>query len=94
VEDFSSNLCVQTGSGVHPTSCAMGIEDLPRGKCGRGVLLTLLVPWVRKERGYTSSPPLRQKWHVTGDLYLLLFYCLQETRSLNTNISLVIDHPD
>jgi hypothetical protein len=22
--DFSSNLCVQTGSGVHPASCTMG----------------------------------------------------------------------
>jgi hypothetical protein len=22
--DFSSNLCVQTGSGAHPTSCTMG----------------------------------------------------------------------
>jgi hypothetical protein len=24
VKDFSSNLCVQTGSGVHPASCTMG----------------------------------------------------------------------
>jgi hypothetical protein len=23
-EDFSSSLCVQTGSGAHPTSCTMG----------------------------------------------------------------------
>jgi hypothetical protein len=23
-KDFSSNLCVQTGSGVHPASCTMG----------------------------------------------------------------------
>jgi hypothetical protein len=23
-EDFSSNLCDQTGSGAHPTSCPMG----------------------------------------------------------------------
>jgi hypothetical protein len=23
-KDFSSNLCVQTGSGAHPASCAMG----------------------------------------------------------------------
>jgi hypothetical protein len=23
-KDFSSNLCVQTGSGVHPASCKMG----------------------------------------------------------------------
>jgi hypothetical protein len=24
VKDFSSNLCVQTGSGAHPASCKMG----------------------------------------------------------------------
>jgi hypothetical protein len=24
VKDFSSNLCVQTGSGAHPASCTMG----------------------------------------------------------------------
>jgi hypothetical protein len=23
-KDFSSNLCVQTGSGAHPASCTMG----------------------------------------------------------------------
>jgi hypothetical protein len=27
-EDFSSSLCVQTGSGVHPASCPMGIGVL------------------------------------------------------------------
>jgi hypothetical protein len=32
-KDFSSNLCVQTGSGAHPASCTMGIGVLfPRGK--------------------------------------------------------------
>jgi hypothetical protein len=25
-KDFSSNLCVQTGSGAHPASCTMGTE--------------------------------------------------------------------
>jgi hypothetical protein len=30
---FSSNLCVQTGSGAHPASCTMGIGDsFPGGK--------------------------------------------------------------
>jgi hypothetical protein len=33
-EDFSSSLCVQTGSGAHPASCTMGI------KRGRVVMLT------------------------------------------------------
>jgi hypothetical protein len=32
-EDFSSNLCVQTGSGVHPASCTMGTGGpFPGGK--------------------------------------------------------------
>jgi hypothetical protein len=25
-KDFSSSLCVQTGSGAHPASCTMGLE--------------------------------------------------------------------
>jgi hypothetical protein len=31
-KDYSSNLCVQTGSGAHPASCAMGTGGpFPRG---------------------------------------------------------------
>jgi hypothetical protein len=40
-KDFFSNLCVQTGSGAHPASCAMGTGGpFPGGKRGRGVTLT------------------------------------------------------
>jgi hypothetical protein len=40
-EDFSSSLCVQTGSGAHPASCPMGTGVLsPEVKRGRGVTLT------------------------------------------------------
>jgi hypothetical protein len=37
-EDFSSNLCVQTGSGAHPASCTMGTGGgpLPGGKARPG----------------------------------------------------------
>jgi hypothetical protein len=36
-EDFSSNLCVQTGSGAHPPSCTMGTGGyFPRGKARPG----------------------------------------------------------
>jgi hypothetical protein len=36
-EDFSSILCVQTGSGAHPASCAMGTGDpFPGGKARPG----------------------------------------------------------
>jgi hypothetical protein len=37
-QDFSSNLCVQTGSGAHPASCTMGTSS--GVKHGRGVTLT------------------------------------------------------
>jgi hypothetical protein len=36
-EDFSSSLCVQTGSGVHPASCKMGTGGpFPGGKARLG----------------------------------------------------------
>jgi hypothetical protein len=39
--DFSSSLCVQTGSGAHPASCTMGTGGpFPGGKRDRGVTLT------------------------------------------------------
>jgi hypothetical protein len=35
--DFSSNLCVQTGSGAHPASCPMGTGGpFPGGKSAAG----------------------------------------------------------
>jgi hypothetical protein len=30
-EDFSSNLCIQTGSGAHPASCTMGTGGFSPG---------------------------------------------------------------
>jgi hypothetical protein len=53
----------------------MGTGYLPGGKCGQAVLLIshrLREPWVKNERGYTSSPPMRQNWRVTGNLYLYI----------------------
>jgi hypothetical protein len=36
-EDFSSSLCVQTGSGAHPTYCTMGTGGpFPGGKARPG----------------------------------------------------------
>jgi hypothetical protein len=36
-EDFSSSLCVQTGSGSHPASCTMGTGGpFPGGKRAAG----------------------------------------------------------
>jgi hypothetical protein len=60
-EDFSSSLCVQTGSGAHPVSYPMGTGVLSQGvKRGRGVMLTThphLVLRLSMSRSYTSSPP-------------------------------------
>jgi hypothetical protein len=40
-KDFSSSLCVQTGSGAHPASCPVGTGGpFPGVKRGRGVMLT------------------------------------------------------
>jgi hypothetical protein len=36
-KDFSSSLCVQTGSGAHPASCTMGTRGpFPGGKARQG----------------------------------------------------------
>jgi hypothetical protein len=36
-KDFSSNICVQTGSGAHPASCTMGTGGpYPGAKVGPG----------------------------------------------------------
>jgi hypothetical protein len=68
-KNFSSSLCVQTGSGAHPASCTMGTGVLSSGvKTGRGVTLTThpnLVSRSRRSRSYTSSPLkclCRVKW--------------------------------
>jgi hypothetical protein len=60
-KNFSSNLCVQTGSKAHPASCTMGTgRPFPGTKRGRGVTLTThphVVQMSRMSRSYTSSPP-------------------------------------
>jgi hypothetical protein len=63
--DFSSNLCVQTGSGAHPVSCPMGTRGpFPGVKRGRSVTLTTHPHLVRRSwmsKSYTSSPPAPKK---------------------------------
>jgi hypothetical protein len=59
--DFSSSLCVQTGSGAHPASCTVGTGGpFPRAKVRPWRdpdHSTHLVPSSRMSRSYTSSPP-------------------------------------
>jgi hypothetical protein len=63
-KDFSSSLCVQTGSGALPASCTMGTgggpfpgaKARPRRDANHS---PHLVPRSRMSRSYTSSPPKR-----------------------------------
>jgi hypothetical protein len=77
VKDFSSSLCVQTGSGVHPASCTNSTGGpFPGAKRGRGVTLTTnphLVPRSRISRSYTSSPPPKRHHGVQRDCFTLLY---------------------
>jgi hypothetical protein len=58
-EDFSSNLCVQTGSGVHRASCTMGTGGpFPGGKARPG-------------RDAVHSPPSSAEVLNEYELYLL-----------------------
>jgi hypothetical protein len=60
-KDFSSSLCVQTGSGAHPASCTMGTGGpFPGGKGwpGRNADHSpSSIARSRMSRSYTSSPP-------------------------------------
>jgi hypothetical protein len=57
-KDFSSSLCVQTGSGAHPASCTMGTGG--KARPGRDADHSPpLVPRSWMSRSYTSSPPKR-----------------------------------
>jgi hypothetical protein len=70
--DFSSNLCVQTGSGAHPASCTMGTEvPFPGGKArpGRDADHSPhLVTGLRMSRSVTLSPQA-PPWRIEGLLY-------------------------
>jgi hypothetical protein len=62
-KDFSSSLCVETGSGAHPASCTIGTggpfpgaKARPRRDADHSLPL---VPRSRMSRSYTSSPPKR-----------------------------------
>jgi hypothetical protein len=75
-KDFSSSLCVQTGSGAHPVSCTMRTGgQFPGAKTrpGRDADHSpQLVPRSRMSRSYTSSPPSA---FVACSGTALAFYC-------------------
>jgi hypothetical protein len=62
VKDFSSSLCVQTGSGAHPASCTMGTGGpfpVSKARLRRDADHSHLVPMSRMSRSYTSFSPKR-----------------------------------
>jgi hypothetical protein len=51
-EDFSSNLCVWTGSGAHPASCPMGTRSpFPGGKA-----------WLGYDTGHSTPSSAGHEW--------------------------------
>jgi hypothetical protein len=58
-KDFSSSLCVQTGSGAHPASCTMGTGDpFPGGKSAAGAWRWSLTHLTRGREWVGAIPPL------------------------------------
>jgi hypothetical protein len=72
-EDFSSNPCVQTGSGAHPASCPMDTGGLfPWGKARPGRDADHSPPSsaeVENEQELYLLSPQAPPWRVTGHLY-------------------------
>jgi hypothetical protein len=74
-KDFFSRLCVHTGSGAHPASCAMGTEGpFPGGKTRPGRDADHSLPSsaeVENEVGAILPLPQDPPWRVAGLLYFL-----------------------
>jgi hypothetical protein len=71
-EDFSSNLCVQTGSGAHPASCTRSSGgSFPGGKARPG-------------RDADHSPPSSVEIKKEQELYLLSPKCASMERNGTT----------
>jgi hypothetical protein len=72
-KDFSSIICVQTGSGAHPSSCTAGTGDpFPRGKARPGHDPDHSPPSsveVGNEYELYLLSPQAPSWNVAGQLY-------------------------
>jgi hypothetical protein len=75
-KDFSSSLCVQTGSGAHPASCTMGTGGpFPGGKERPGRDADHSPPSsaeVGNEWELYLLSPQAPPWRVAEELYFLL----------------------
>jgi hypothetical protein len=76
-KDFSSSLCVQTGSGAHPASCTMGTGGPFSGVKARperdAEHSPILMPRSRTSNRYISSPSCRP--HGGNGTVLLFTLC-------------------
>jgi hypothetical protein len=76
-EDFSSSLCVQTGSGAHQVSCTMGTGGpFPGGKARPGRDADHSPPSsaeVKNEQELYLLSPHAPAWRVGGPLYIFTF---------------------
>jgi hypothetical protein len=80
-EDFSSNPCIQTGSGAHPASYPMGTGGpFPFGKAWPGRDANHSPPSsaeVKYEWELYLLFPHAPPWHVAGQLYLYLYLLIK-----------------
>jgi hypothetical protein len=87
-EDFSSNLCVQTGSGVHPASRTVGTGgSFPGGKArpGRDADHSpRSSAEVKKQQGLYLLSPKAPLWRVAG--HILSFSVATGATSEVTNV--------
>jgi hypothetical protein len=85
-EDFSSSLCVQTGSEAHPASCPMDTRSpFPGSKARPGRNSDRSPPSnaeIDNEELYLLSPQT-PPWRVAGQLYLYTFYFLLDFNTLD-----------
>jgi hypothetical protein len=76
-KEFSSSLCVQTGSGAHPASCPMGTGFPSPGQSATREWRWPLTPiYCQSQEWLGAIPPLPQvpPWRVVGLLYFTLLY--------------------
>jgi hypothetical protein len=73
-KNFSSNLCVQTGSGAHPASCPMGTVGKARMERDTDHSPPSSAEVKNEYELYPS--PLKCLWHVVGLLYSFFFLLL------------------
>jgi hypothetical protein len=71
-KDFSSSLCIQTGSEAHPASCTMGTGGKARPERDADHSLLSSAEVVKEQELYLLSPSASMACSGTALLYFLL----------------------